>query len=77
MLVFQLLKIILRMIKLCCCCINEPVIFSHCVHLKLGHRFYVMLKVSSDRDDIVPLRSKGYENKKVVRNDLFGFFEYS
>ena len=20
-----------------CCCIHEPVIFSHCVHLKLGH----------------------------------------
>ena len=36
-----------------CCCINEPVIFSHCVHLKLGHRFHALLKVCSDRDDIV------------------------
>ena len=34
-----------------CCCINEPVIFSHCVHLKLRHRFYALLKVCSDRDD--------------------------
>ena len=39
----------------CCCCINEPVIFSHCVHLKIGHRFHALLKVCSDRDDIVPL----------------------
>ena len=38
-----------------CCCINEPVMFSHCVHLKLGHRFHVLLKVCSDRDDSVPL----------------------
>ena len=38
-----------------CCCINEPVIFSHCVHLKLGHRFHALLKVCSDGDDIVPL----------------------
>ena len=39
----------------CCCCINEPVIFSHCVHPKLGHQFHALLKVWSDRDDIVPL----------------------
>ena len=39
-----------------CCRINEPVIFSHCVHLKLGHRFHDLLKVCSDRDDIVPLK---------------------
>ena len=38
-----------------CCCINEPVIFSQCVHLKLGHRFHALLKVYSDRDDTVPL----------------------
>ena len=38
-----------------CCSINEPGIFSHCVHLKLGHRFHALLKVFSDRDDIVPL----------------------
>ena len=36
-----------------CCCINEPVIFSHHVHLKRGHRFHALLKVCSDRDDIV------------------------
>ena len=33
-----------------CCCIQEPVIFSHCVNLKLGHRFHVLLKVCSDSD---------------------------
>ena len=33
----------------------EPVIFSRCVHLKLGHRFHALLKVCSDRDDIVRL----------------------
>ena len=38
-----------------CCCINQPVIFSHCVHFKLGHRFHALLKVCSDRDDIAPL----------------------
>ena len=38
-----------------CCCINQPVIFSHCVHRKLGHRFHAQLKVCSDRDDVVPL----------------------
>ena len=32
------------------------VIFRHGVHLKLGHRFHaLLLKVSSDREDIVPL----------------------
>ena len=35
-----------------CCCMNEPVVFSHCVHLKLEHRFHALLKVCSDRDDI-------------------------
>ena len=40
-----------------CCCIhvNKPVHFSHCDHLKLGHWFHALLKVCSDRDDIVPL----------------------
>ena len=38
-----------------CCCINEPVIFSHCVHLKLGHRFHALLKVCSDRGNTAPL----------------------
>ena len=50
------LIIIPQMVRSCyhCCCIHEPVIFSHCVHLKLGHRFHALLKVCSDRDDIVP-----------------------
>ena len=34
---------------------NEPVIFSHCVHLKVGHRFHALLKVCSERDDVVNL----------------------
>ena len=34
-----------------CCCINEPVIFSHCVHLKWGHRFHALWEVCSDRVD--------------------------
>ena len=38
-----------------CRCINEPVIFSHCVHLELGHRFHALSKVCSDRDDTAPL----------------------
>ena len=40
-----------------CCCLHEPVIFSHCIHLtcKLGHRFHALLKECSDRDDSVPL----------------------
>ena len=25
-----------------CCCINEPVIFSYCAQLKLGHRFHAL-----------------------------------
>ena len=45
-----------------CCCINEPVIPSHRVHLKLGHRFNALLKVCSDRDDAVPLNSWGSNN---------------
>ena len=43
------------MITSYCCCTNEPVIFSHSVHLKRGHRFHTLLKVCSDRDDAVPL----------------------
>ena len=40
-----------------CCCINEPVIFIHCVHLKstLEHWFHALLKVCFNRDDTVPL----------------------
>ena len=33
----------------CCCC------FSHCVHIKLGHRFHALLKVCPDCNNIVPL----------------------
>ena len=53
----QWLKIISHMMRLYyrCRCINEPVIFSHCVQLKLGHRFHALLNVCSDRDDIAPL----------------------
>ena len=37
--------------------------FSHCVHLKLGHRFHALLEVCSDRDDTVPLTDKiAYQN---------------
>ena len=38
-----------------CCCINEPAIFGHCVHLKLGHRFHALLKVYSNLDNTSPL----------------------
>ena len=53
----QWLKIIPHMIRSYyhCCCINEPVIFSHSVDHKLGHRFHALLKVCSDRDDTVYL----------------------
>ena len=53
------LKIIPHMIRsyYCWCCINEPVIINHCVHLKLGHRFHALLKDCFDRDDIVPLKA--------------------
>ena len=33
----------------------QPIIFSHCVHLKLGHRFHALLKVCFDYDDTVAL----------------------
>ena len=35
-----------------CYWINEPVISSHCVYLKLGHRFHALLKDCSDLDDV-------------------------
>ena len=38
-----------------CCCMKT--IFSHCVHLKLGHQFHALLKVCSDSDDIVPFKT--------------------
>ena len=44
------------MIRSYCCCINEPVIFSHCVHFRTPIP-YVLLKVCPDHDDIVPLLS--------------------
>ena len=31
------------------------VLFNHCVHFKLGHRFHALLKVCSDCDDIATL----------------------
>ena len=40
------------------CGINEPVIFSHCVHLELGDQFHALFKVCSDLDDTVPLKVK-------------------
>ena len=56
----QWLKIIHHMIRSCyrCCCINEPVIFSHFVNLKLGHWFHALSKVCTDSDDTAPLRAK-------------------
>ena len=53
------MKIIRHMIRAYyrCCCINEPVIFSHCVYLKLGCPFHALLKVYSECDDIVHLTS--------------------
>ena len=42
----QWLKIILLLLR-------KWVMFTHCVHLKLGHRFHAQLKVCSDRDDAV------------------------
>ena len=57
----QWLKIIPHMIRSYyrCCYIhvNEPVILSHCVHLKLWHRFHALLNVCSDRDNTIPLIS--------------------
>ena len=47
-----------------CCCITEPVILSHCAHLKLWHRFHALLKVCSDCDDIVPLTEQSPEKPK-------------
>ena len=55
------------------CCINEPVIFSHCVHLKLGHRFHALLKVCSDRDDIVPLYVQVATHNRYYLNRHLGF----
>ena len=46
---------------------KEPVTFSHCVHLELGHRFHALLKVCSDRDDIVLLTVKVRPNKEPVK----------
>ena len=43
-----------------CCCINEAVLFGHCVHLELGHRFHALFKVCSDHDDIVSLSDNAW-----------------
>ena len=49
----QWLKIIPHMIRSYyrCCCVNEPVIFSHFVKLKRGHWFHALSNVCSDHDD--------------------------
>ena len=44
-------------------CINEPVIFSRRIHLKLGHRFHALLKVCSDHDDTVLLSVLHYSHE--------------
>ena len=50
------------------CYINEPVIFSHCVHLKLGHRFHALLKDCSDRDATAPLKGMyNIGNKWIIK----------
>ena len=41
-----------------CCCINEPVISSHCVH-SIGHRFRALLIVCSDRGNDIVFKLKG------------------
>ena len=68
----QWLKIISHMIRSYyrCCCINEPVIFSHCVHLKLGHWFHAPWKVCSDCDDIVPLKEMYRIGKQPHKSDF-------
>ena len=38
-----------------CCCITEPVISRHCVHLKLGLRFHALSKKSALIVTIFPL----------------------
>ena len=64
----QWVKIIPHMIRSyhCCCCMNEPVNFSHCVHLKLGYWFHALLKVWSDHDDTVPFNMKSCKSDKKV-----------
>ena len=62
-----------EVINVRCCCINEPVIVSHCVHLQLGHRFHALLKVRSDRDDNVPLKGR-YNSGYYQINKLFSIF---
>ena len=53
-----------------CCCINEPVMFSHCVHLKLGHQFRALLKVCSDRDAIVSVQGSRIQNYMYFASTL-------
>ena len=59
-----------------CCCINEPIIFSHCVYLKLGHRFHALLKVCSDSDNIVPFIISKPHNSWCHLNLIFSSFIY-
>ena len=57
----------------CCCCINKPVIFSHCVHLKLWHRFHALFESLLWSWRYVPLRVivifKYISTRVVARED--------
>ena len=50
--------------------VNESVICSHCVHLKLEHRLHALLKVCSDRDDIAPLHDRTSKKLFLVKIDM-------
>ena len=52
----QWLKIISHMTRSYYCNMNQS-IFSHCVRVKLGHRFHTLLKVCSHRDNTAPLNN--------------------
>ena len=76
----QWLKIIPHLIRsyYLSCSVNKPVFFSHCVHLKLGHRFHALLKVCFDHDDSVPL-NRHLNNSELLTPPagiykLLGFF---
>ena len=65
-------KVILPLLAL----MYETVISSHCVHLKLGHRFNALLKVCSDHNASVPLSSckSCYHPPPLVRDISDDFF---
>ena len=70
----QWLKIIPHIIRSYyhCCCINEPVIFSQCVHLKLGHRFHALLKDCSNREYIL-IETLSYFTTFSSRNNYYNY----